>query len=506
MYGKARIVRGKMTLERKSGILMHPTSLPGPYGIGTLGKEASEFIDFLYDAGQKLWQICPLGPTGYGDSPYQSFSAFAGNPLLIDFSKLIDEGLLSSKDVDKTGKFDEDLVDFGRVIENKYEVLRKSYLNFFGNKNEISDPAFTAFCRRESFWLDDFSIFMTLKNLHKGESWSNWQKEYKYKIPGDIKSFREKSMDGIRFYKFLQYIFYKQWQELKKYANGRNITIIGDIPLFVAFDSSDAWSHPEYFHFNRQLQPVKVAGVPPDYFSKTGQLWGNPVYNWGMMKKDGFKWWIRRIKNNMEMYDMVRIDHFRGFAAYWAVPYGEATAVNGKWEKAPGNELFKILEKTFGKLPFIAEDLGVITPDVVEMREKYKLPGMKVLQFAFDSGPGNPYLPHNYNMDSVVYTGTHDNDTIKGWFDSVGPNVKSFIRNYIGGDIDDIAWILIRLAWSSCSAFAITPLQDILGLGSAGRMNIPGTASGNWRWRFRKRDISKDLSKRLALLSGLFSR
>ncbi len=494
-----------MVLERKSGILLHPTSLPGRFGIGTLGKEAFNFIDFLAASGQKLWQICPLGPTGYGDSPYQCFSAFAGNPLLIDLDKLADEGLLLNEDIEIGASFDENHVDYGKVINIKYPVLRKAYNNNIHIQKDGEKRAFTEFCLKNSFWLDDYALFMALKSRHNGAAWSTWEKEYRNHHSHEILNFKKKAVDEITFQKFMQFVFFKQWNEIKKYANSKHIKIIGDIPLFVAFDSSDAWSHPEYFYFNKNREPVKVAGVPPDYFSETGQLWGNPLYNWKRMKKRGYYWWKNRFEITMELFDYIRLDHFRGFAAYWAVPYGDKTAIGGKWEKGPGKEFFKSMEKFLGELPIIAEDLGYITPDVIDLRKSFHMPGMKILQFAFGSGPENPYLPHHYPKSCVVYTGTHDNDTITGWYKSLGQTERDFVKSYLT-EVREINWDIIRLAWSSVTEFAITPLQDVLGLGNEGRMNLPGTSNGNWQWRFGKKALDDALVKRLLEMTKLYSR
>ena len=492
-----------MNLERKSGILLHPTSLPGKLGIGSLGGEAFGFVDMLSECGIKLWQICPLGPTGYGDSPYQCFSAFAGNPLLIDTDELVQSGLLSLKDIDQEVLFDEDNIDFGKVISYKYPLLKKAAENFFRGSGNTS---YGEFCSRESYWLEDYSLFMALKDYHGGSGWQDWQEEFKTRKDGDIRSFRESSRSEILFQKFLQFTFRRQWNSLKKYANSKNVSIIGDIPIFVAFDSADAWAHPEYFYFNQELEPVKVAGVPPDYFSKTGQLWGNPLYDWEKLRALKYSWWAKRLKATFEMYDQVRLDHFRGFAEYWAVPYGDKTAEKGKWEKGPGHDFFEAMKKSIGNLPIIAEDLGYITPDVISLRDDFGIPGMKIFQFAFDSGPDNPYLPHNFIKNSVVYTGNHDNNTIMGWYENLGKEIKLFVNDYTGFSGGEINWELIRLAWSSTAAYAITPLQDVLGLGSEARMNTPGTSAGNWRWRFRAGHADGGFKGKLARYNHIFGR
>jgi len=495
-----------MKLERKSGILLHPSSFPGKFGIGTIGYEAFEFVDFLSECGIKLWQICPLGPTGFGDSPYQCFSAFAGNPLLIDLDDLVKKGFLLEKDLDAGTSFDDNNVDFGKVISYKYPLLKKAADRFFSKKNLSPDSEYSIFCDKESFWLDDYSLFMALKNYYSGVSWSAWQKKYKIRDNDEINKFRDEHKGEISFQKFMQFIFNMQWNELKRYSNKKNVLIIGDMPLFVAFDSADSWAHPEYFYFNSSLEPQKVAGVPPDYFSSTGQLWGNPLYNWKKLKALKYEWWVNRLKMTFEMYDLVRLDHFRGFAEYWAIPFGEKTAVYGKWEKGPGHDFFETVIQSMGELPIIAEDLGYITPDVIRLRDDFGIPGMSVLQFAFDSGPENHYLPHNFLSNTVVYTGNHDNNTIRGWHENLNQEIRSFLNDYIDFHGEDINWSLIRLAWSSNAAYAVTTLQDLLGLGSEGRMNIPGTSSGNWRWRFKKGAIKGEIKAKLQHLNYLYGR
>ncbi|MFP4365350.1 MAG: 4-alpha-glucanotransferase [Spirochaetia bacterium] len=495
-----------MQFERASGILLHPTSLPGKYGIGDMGKQAYKFVDFLVKSRQKLWQLCPLGPTGYGDSPYQCFSAMAGNPLLISLEDLVLAGIVSEDDLTLPQKFPEEEVDYGPVIGFKYTVLRKAYANFKKKAYSLIHTKFTNFCDHHSAWLEDYTLFMALKNYFNGKPWSRWDDDIRLREPEAIERYKKELEDEIMFHKFLQYIFYDQWLQLRAYANRNYVKLIGDIPIFVSFDSSDAWANPEIFQFNEDRRPIKVAGVPPDYFSATGQLWGNPVYDWDKLEETGFAWWIENIKSKLELYDIIRIDHFRGFAAYWAVPAEEKTAIKGEWVPAKGYELFKTVEKALGGLPIIAEDLGVITPDVEELRDYFKFPGMKILQFAFDSSEENDYLPHNYARNCVVYTGTHDNDTVVGWYDKANEVDKKWATEYVNSNGTDVHWDFIRACWSSVAVMAVTPLQDVLGLGSEARMNTPGTASGNWQWRFTNEQLTDEHAQRLAHLSGLFNR
>ncbi|MGC8965124.1 MAG: 4-alpha-glucanotransferase [Brevinematia bacterium] len=492
--------------ERSSGILLHITSLPGKYGIGSLGAEAYEFVKFLVKSGQRLWQILPLGPTGYGDSPYQCFSAFAGNPLLIDVDRLIMRKFISKDDIPKES-FDESYVDYGKVINFKYGIFTKAYEKFKKDNSYWKD-SFKLFCKNNSWWLDDFSLFMALKTHFGGKSWLEWDSDIKFRKPQALEYYTNLLKDTIEFHKFLQFVFFDDWFELKSFANRNGVEIIGDIPIFVAMDSADTWSNVYIFMFDETLNPVKVAGVPPDYFSPTGQLWGNPLYDWNKLRETNYSWWIKRIEISLKMYDYVRIDHFRGFAGYWAIPYGSETAVNGAWEKAYGNDLFSTLQSKLGKgLPIIAEDLGVITPDVVELRDKFGFPGMKVLQFAFNNWQDNEYLPHNYDRNCVVYTGTHDNDTTIGWFNSLKNEDKKYVLKYANiKDERNVNWGLIRLAISSSAVFSILPMQDILGLGSEARMNRPGVAYGNWSWRVKKQQVTKNISEKLYDLSKLYSR
>ncbi len=493
-------------MERSSGILLHITSLPGRYGIGTMGREACHFVDFLVASGQKLWQILPLGHTGYGDSPYQCFSAFAGNPLIIDLEKLVEQQLLTPDDLPDHEHFSDDEVDYGKQFHEKYVLLEEAYKRF----QEIDAPEmkqqYESFCTSNNWWLDDYAFFMALKIHYGGKAWNEWDDQIRKREPGALERYREHLADTIGFYSFLQFLFYQQWLELKTYANTNNIKIIGDLPIYVAFDSADAWANPEIFDFDENLNPRTVAGVPPDYFSETGQLWGNPIYDWEYLKEQGFRWWIDRIKANFLLYDILRIDHFRGLAAYWSVPYGEETAINGKWIDAPGEAMLRAVYDALGEKPIIAENLGVITPDVEELREQFNMPGMKILQFAFDSGEDNDFIPHTYDKNSVVYTGTHDNNTTVGWFKHSPPQDKQHMHDYFCLHENDPAWSLIRLAWSTVSNIAIAPMQDLLRLDEDARMNFPGKSPGYWKWRYRKELLTQEHVEWLRRITRVYGR
>ena len=494
--------------ERSSGILFHPTSLPGKYGIGTLGKEAYAFIDFLKKSRQKLWQIFPLGPTGYGDSPYQSFSSFAGNPYLIDFDLLIEAHLLSEEDLrDVFFGDNEEYIDYGAVYNQKYPLLRKAYENFKSSDNHELRENLEHFKRENASWLNDYSLYISLKNHFNGLPWNEWAHDIKNREHGAMEHYRNELADDIEYHNFIQFLFFKQWGDVKRYANENGIKIIGDIPIFVAADSSDAWANPEIFLFDEERKPVKVAGVPPDYFSATGQLWGNPLYDWDKLKELNYKWWVDRVRANLSTCDIIRIDHFRGFEAYWAVPYGDDTAINGQWVKGPGIDLFNKIKEELGELPIIAEDLGLMTQGVIDLRETTGFPGMKILGFAFDSEEENDYLPHTYTKNCVVYTGTHDNDTLIGWFTKAKEKDKQFARDYLNSQTDDnIHWDAIRGAWSSVANMAIAPIQDFLGLGSEARINTPGVASGNWQWRLKDGVLTDELAEKIAKFTKVYSR
>jgi 4-alpha-glucanotransferase len=500
--------------SRRSGILLHPTSLPGPFGIGSLGREALAFVDFLEASQQCIWQVLPLGPTGYGDSPYQSFSSFAGNPLLIDLEELAGEGFLAPEHLENAPEFPVDHVDYGRVFAFKREILKSAHLHWKRHGDSATRQSFDAFCERERSWLEDFSLFMALKRTFEAEgrtgAWSSWPAELVRRKPDELERWRIRAADEIEQQKFQQFLFFRQWQTVKRYASERAIRIIGDLPIYVAYDSADSWANQELFYFDDKGSPTVVAGVPPDYFSDTGQLWGNPIYDWKRHKETGYGWWVERIRASLGLVDSLRLDHFRGFEAYWEVPAGERTAVNGRWVKGPGANFFtalkQALEQEIGDLPLIAEDLGVITPPVEKLRDRFGFPGMKVLQFAFDEDADNDYLPHNYLPHSVVYTGTHDNDTTLGWFQNESEAVRDQVRRYLGRDGHDIVWDLIRLAFSSAANTAVIPLQDAMKLGSAARMNVPSRSGGNWRWRFTEDMITEEITGRLRELSRLYGR
>ncbi|HEY6874029.1 MAG TPA: 4-alpha-glucanotransferase [Geobacteraceae bacterium] len=492
-----------MQRGRKSGVLLHPTSLPGPGGIGSLGKECLQFIDFLRDAGQSLWQVLPLGPTAYGNSPYSCYSAFAGNPLLIDLETLAAEGDLAENDL--LQGFSEERVDFPRVERYKFDTLRRAAERFFAREEKNRQDEFGRFCDA-SPWLHDYALFMAVKEAHHGKSWRQWPEGIARRTAEDLDDYSRRLAPQVGMFKYLQWQFFRQWERIKAHANGYGIEIIGDIPIFVAYDSADVWANPHLFHLDESGRPLVVAGVPPDYFSKTGQLWGNPLYNWDAMAFHGYGWWVERMRSALGLCDRVRVDHFRGFEAYWEVPATEKTAVNGRWVKGPGEALFNALIDALGSLPIIAEDLGVITPDVEALRDRFGFPGMKILQFAFGSGPDNPYLPHNHERHAVVYTGTHDNDTTAGWFAGLPEREKKKVHDYLGTDGEEVVWCLIRAALASVADTALIPLQDILSLGNAARMNVPGTPGGNWAWRFLAGDLTESVAARFGHLTRLYGR
>ncbi|MCI0376457.1 MAG: 4-alpha-glucanotransferase [Gemmataceae bacterium] len=491
--------------SRSAGLLLHPTSLPGPYGIGDLGPAAYAWIDTLVQAKQKWWQILPLGPTGYGDSPYQSFSAFAGNPNLVSPELLVNDGLLDRADI-ADGRPSQQHVDFGAVISFKNQVLEKAWQLFQAGRGAKLQSEFADFCLDHAGWLDDYALFMALKEAQATPSWLDWPADLRRREGAAIEGPRRDLAELFGSQRFRQFLFFRQWRGLKNYAGERGIGIIGDMPIFVSIDSADVWSHPELFFLDRECRPTVVAGVPPDYFSATGQLWGNPLYNWNKLAATGFSWWIERLQKTLELVDVVRLDHFRGFEAYWEVPAGAPNAINGRWIKAPGTALLEALNKALGGLPLIAEDLGLITPQVEALRDAFGLPGMRVLQFAFGDDAKNPYLPHNYLSRTVAYTGTHDNDTTRGWYAALPDNDKDHVRRYLGRDGSDIAWDLIRAAWSSVADLAIAPLQDVLNLGSAARMNSPGNSTGNWGWRFADEQWTTQIRDRLAQITALYGR
>jgi 4-alpha-glucanotransferase len=488
---------------RKSGVLLHPTSLPGAGGIGALGAEARRFVDFLYNAGQSLWQVLPLGPTAYGNSPYSCYSAFAGNPLLIDLETIVAEGDISSADL--TVDLPASRVDFPRVEKHKFGVLRRAATHFFsgGDKSRLAE--YRHFCEANS-WLHDYALFMAVKESCHGKSWTAWPEGVARRRPDSLAEISRQLEKAVAEQKYMQWQFFRQWQGIKKHANHHGIEIIGDLPIFVAFDSADVWANPQLFHLDERGRPTVVAGVPPDYFSETGQLWGNPLYNWEAIAYRDYRWWIERLRSSLELYDIIRVDHFRGFEAFWEIPATEKTAQNGRWVKGPGVSLFNALTDALGPLPVIAEDLGVITPDVEALRDRLGFPGMKILQFAFGSGPANPYLPHSHVREAVVYTGTHDNDTTVGWFAALPQKERKRVLSYLGVDGRDIVWDMIRAALASVADTAVIPFQDILELDSSARMNLPGTASGNWTWRYAAEDLRGEYGARLYELTEIYGR
>lgn len=498
----------KSIAARYCGILVHPTSFPSPYGIGDLGRGAYDFIDFLKKAGLSLWQCLPLGPTGYGDSPYQSFSSFAGQPLIISPDKLKELDLLTDADTANVPSWDPVKIDFGPAIAYKTELLKKAYEAFEVCSNEELLAEYQAFCEAQAYWLDDYALFMALKNLHEGKSWSDWENKYKFIKPRTRTSAEKKLAKDIGYYKFIQFIFLKQWLELKAYANENGISIIGDIPIFVSPDSADIWANKHLFQLNSKGYPKAVAGVPPDYFSATGQLWGNPLYKWKAHAEEDYAWWTNRIAHQLELVDFLRIDHFRGFEAYWSVPYGAETAIGGKWVKGPGADLFNAIQKKLGDdLPIFAEDLGIITPEVEALRDQFGFPGMKVLQFAFESLKEGTFLPHQFqNTNCICYTGTHDNDTTRGWYENASEASRDKVRRYMNVDGSIISWDFIRLAISSIAKYAIFPMQDLFGLDSSTRMNTPGLAAGNWAWRYESYMLTDDIAERIKYTCKLFGR
>lgn len=526
--------------KRKSGILLHITSLPSKYGIGDFGKSSFEFIDFLKKANQKIWQILPLGQTSFGDSPYQSFSTFAGNPLLISIDSLIKDNLISEKDLGEIPNFSETNVEYGKVIDYKYSIYRKAFAKFKTLKDKKIVSNYNSFCKKNQDWLDDYCLFVALKNhfiaerkntfetleykaykklteknlsedsindCFYGATWNSWPDDIAKRKKVAIEKWTRKLKNEISFYKFLQYKFQEQWQKVKSYAKENEIEIIGDIPIFVAADSADTWGNPSLFKIDENGFPTEVAGVPPDYFSKTGQLWGNPLYDWEYHKKTNYEWWTKRISHMLSLVNTIRIDHFRAFDSYWSIPYGSKTAVTGKWKKGPGIEFFKTIEKTLPNLPIIAEDLGDLNEEVLKLRDDLGFPGMKILQFAFDSTAENDYLPHNYQgTNFIVYTGTHDNDTTIGWYASASETTKDYVRRLLNISGQDISWDLIRCAFASVANIAVIPIQDILCQSSEARMNTPGVSSGNWQFRFKDGLLTDEKASALAYFSKIYNR
>jgi 4-alpha-glucanotransferase len=516
-----------MPFDRMSGILLHPTSLPGPFGIGDLGPGAYQFIDFLVASGQRLWQILPLGPTGYGNSPYMCFSAIAGNPLLISPELLVRDGLLEPADWEGLEEWSQiqaqfaGSVDYPTVIHFKRNLLRKAAQRFWTTATDAQRAEFKQFCHEEADWLDDYALFMALLRAHEGKTWADWPDvpggSITRRDPKALQYCQQAYADDIDFYKFVEFTFLRQWDALKTYATARDVAIVGDIPIYVAYNSADVWANREMFCVDAEGQLQEVAGVPPDYFSTTGQLWGNPIYRWDVLQKTGYRWWMGRFRQLLRLVDIVRIDHFRAFEAYWSVPGDATTAMDGEWIEGPGADFFQAIRDRLGQLPILAEDLGLITPEVEALRDQFDFPGMRVLQFAFGDNANNPYLPHNYVRNCAVYTGTHDNDTMVGWFYGddmpsdrgygINPHERDSVLRYLGcQSAEGIHWDFIRLALSSIADLAIIPLQDVLGLSRDSRMNFPATAEGNWRWRYTGDMLSDEVVLRLADMSLIYRR
>lgn len=492
-------------MKRSAGILLHISSLPSPYGIGTLGKSAFDFVDFLEAAGQSYWQVLPIGPTGYGDSPYQSFSVHAGNPYFIDLTALCNEGLLEHQKCDEVDwGADFAHIDYGKIYNNRFKILKEAFINFSKKENY----QFQKFITDNNFWLKDYSLYMAVKSHFNMLPWYKWPDiEIRDRRKSAIKKYSETLAHEINFQKFLQYLFYSQWKNLKNYANSHNIKIIGDIPIYVGLDSADTWAHPEIFWLDKNKKPVKVAGCPPDGFSAEGQLWGNPLYNWKILKQQGYSWWIERLRTANKLFNVTRIDHFRGFDSYYAINYLDKNAVNGEWIAGPGMDLFKKIRQKLGNIDIIAEDLGFLTPNVKKLLNDTGFPGMKIIQFAFDSREESDYLPHNYTRNSVAYTGTHDNDTITGWFKSCPEEIVDYAKKY--GNLSEkegYNWGFIRLCYSSVSKLAIIPMQDFLGLDSSARMNTPSTLVGNWTWRIVSENLSQNLALKIRQITKLYGR
>ncbi len=494
-----------MLSQRRSGILLHPTSLPGSQAVGSLGREAYQFIDFLIAAGQSVWQLLPLGPTGFGNCPYSSFSAFAGNPLLINLEILAEAG-----DLDQT--FPQEVhsefasADYDTAVKQQLPLLQQASRNFKTGANAQRRQDFADFCARQSWWLDDYALFEAIRRERNFAPWQDWPQPLRQRETEALQQEAARLQEAIFEQQYLQFVFFEQWFALKKYANSKGVYIYGDLPIFVAENSADLWAHREQYLLDDHDRPTVVAGVPPDYFSKTGQRWGNPLYNWEKMAADGYAWWLSRFQWNFSSFDLVRVDHFRGFSACWTIPADQPTAEHGYWVETPGRQLFSTLLNTQGKLPIVAEDLGIITPDVEQLRDEFEFPGMKILQFAFDSDANNPYLPHNHVPNSVIYTGTHDNNTSLGWWDHLEPAARQRIADYLLQEQAQMPWLLVQTALASVARLAIIPLQDILSLTEEHRMNTPGTAENNWQWRYRSAELTPAIADRLKQASHLYGR
>jgi 4-alpha-glucanotransferase len=491
--------------ERRGGLLLHPTSLPGPYGCGTLGKAAERWLDWLEAAGMRVWQFLPLGPTGYGDSPYQSFSAFAGNSNLIDLEQLLQQGILEPDDLQPIPEWTAN-IDYGQFLAWKWPILQLAAQRYLERVDQSTRAEFKNFTDEQKYWLKDFALFMSLKEANDGRAWTEWDKGFAHRVPEAMDNARERFSDRVEHEQVLQFIFHRQWAKIRHRAQQLGITLVGDMPIFVAHDSAEVWSHPELFRLGPDSMPDVVAGVPPDYFSSTGQRWGNPLYRWDEMERTDYDWWERRLRAALELSDVVRLDHFRGFSAYWEIPAEDDTAVSGHWVKGPGERLLGRLLEALGRLPLLAEDLGVITPDVEALRESLNLPGMKVLQFGLEGAPDNPYLPHNYSENCVAYTGTHDNDTSVGWYKNSSEGTRDFCRRYLASNGEHIAQDMMRAIWSSSAGWAIAPMQDVLELGSEARMNAPGSTVNNWSWRLPEPALTDDLAASLFDLNWIYGR
>jgi 4-alpha-glucanotransferase len=502
---------------RASGILLHPTSLPGRFGIGDFGSEALQFVEFLAASSQRLWQVLPLGPTGYGDSPYQCFSAFAGNPLLISLESLVEEGLLTASDLAAPPSSSDTEIDYGAVMAFKKPLLEKAYRTFEAGASASQREAFDAFRAEQKGWLPEYALFTVIKEEHGGGSWTDWPEDIRSRQPEALERWKKDSADAVRAREFAQYLFFTQWRVVKDACRARGIRLMGDIPIFVAHDSADVWARPDLFLLHDDGRPAFVAGVPPDYFSATGQLWGNPLYRWDRMQESGFKWWIERFRATLAMVDLVRVDHFRGFEAFWKVPGDAKTAEKGEWVKAPGGPLFEAVRNELGDLPIVAENLGMITPEVEELRRRFGFPGMAILQFAFGDDPqGSSFIPHNFHHELVAYTGTHDNDTTLGWWEGgEGSSTRSrkqvekeraYALEYLKSDGTEVHWDFIRVLIASVADTTVVPLQDVLGLASDARMNLPGRPGGNWRWRFEKDALTPQITERLRNLTDIYGR
>ena len=491
---------------RRNGMLLPIASLPSPYGIGGFSKEAYEFIDLLEETGQKLWQILPLGPTSYGDSPYQSFSTFAGNPYFIDLDTLVEKGWLTKEACEASDYGDnESYIDYGRIYNSRFVLLKQAFLN----SDVLSDEKFAEFCKANQHWLPDYALYMALKNQNDGKSWIEWEEEIRLRKPEAVEYYKKELEEECNFYEFLQYEFHEQWTKVKEYAHEKGIQIVGDVPIYVAFDSADTWANPELFQLDEKNLPLGVAGCPPDAFSATGQLWGNPLYNWAYHKTTGYDWWLKRIACCFDLYDIVRIDHFRGFDEYYSIPYGDETAVNGHWEKGPGMDLFDAVKEKLGELDIIAEDLGFLTESVFQLLKDSGYPGMKVLQFAFDPSEDSDYLTYKYQRNCVVYTGTHDNDTTAGWFEKLSDGDREVALRYMNSFYtpkEEQHWDLIALAMRSTADTCIIPVQDFLGLGSEARINMPSTLGDNWKWRMTKGAFSEELKEKIRRMTKLYGR